>query len=327
MDTKFNYDTSWVNTETGEVLNIQSGSKIVSPDRVQQQKEYAIAANQTYIEKNEQYSATQKMRGNFFAAPCQEMGLFWSNISEPTLGKLIYLATYIDKNNCICHDGNWTKENNVATRSPIPMTKAEIQQTLNVSRQTFTAFWKECEVNNIIIESEGVYYLSKKMFRFCDNSNINKRKTPMVKMFKHAIRYMYDHTDERSKKTLVYLYRLIPFINLNYNGLCTNPFERDKSKIKALPLSEICDMFGIDRSHQTRFLKKLKKLRFIDKEGIETSVIRYTWLYYDEDIYWITINPQFYSGYISETEMVSMVEEFRLDEQNTKYIEGSDNYD
>jgi hypothetical protein len=33
-----------------------------------------------------------------------------------------------------------------------------------------------------------------------------------------------------------------------------------------------------------------------------------------EDRYWITINPQFYSGYITDDEMVSMLDDFKFDE-------------
>lgn len=317
METKINYNATLVDTNTGEVINIEKGSKIVSPQRQDEIKEYAQKSNLTSKDKNVMYEATHQLRGQFYSIPCKEIDCLWEDVTEPTLSKLIYLATFVDNNNCICFDGNWEELSvdgqQMITRSGVPMTKQDIQQTLNVSRPTFTAFWKECEKKNLIIENNNAYYLPKDKFRFCNSSGINKSKTSMVKMFKHAVRYMYEHTDERSKKTLVHLYRLIPFINLTYNGLCRNPFETDKEKIKVLKLSDICEMFGIDSSNQLRFLNKLKKLRFIDKEGKECSVIRYHWLYYDKDIYWIKINPQFYSGYISEEAMVEMVNEFRLD--------------
>lgn len=312
MENKINYNTTLVDTKTGEVINIEKGTKIISPKRQEEIKEYAQKNCLTLNEKNIMYEATHQLRGQFYSIPCKEVSVLWENVTEPTLGKLIYLATFIDNNNCICFDGGWDEDEQTVTRVSIPMAKQDIQATLKVHRNTFASFWKECITKQLIIEKNNCYYLPKDKFRFCNSSEINKSKTSMVKMFKHAIRYMYEHTDERSKKTLVYLYRLIPFINLTYNGLCENPFESDKSKIKRLPLDKICEMFGIDSSHQSRFLNKLKKLRFIDKQGIECSVIRYNWLYYDRDIYWITINPQFYSGYISEDAMIEMVNEFRL---------------
>ena len=310
---KINYDMQLVNQDTGESDTIKAGSKIIPPDRVRQMKDYALRAEQTTAEKNEAYSDTLSVRGNFFTVLCRDTELLWQNVSEPTVGKLIYLATFMDKNNRICFDGGWQKEKDGITRKARAMSKAEIQEILNVSYPTFRAFWNECVENECIIEKDGAYYLPKQMFRFCDSCNVNTKKIRMIKMFKHAIRYMYENTDERSKKTLVYLYRLIPFINLTYNALCLNPFESNKEKINALPLSKICEMFGIDPSNQTRFLKKLKKLRFVDKQGNNCSVIRYSWMYYNEDKYWVTINPQFYSGYISENDMLAMINDFRIE--------------
>ena len=37
-------------------------------------------------------------------------------------------------------------------------------------------------------------------------------------------------------------------------------------------------------------------------------------MYCNEDKYWVAINPQFYSGYISEENMVEMIKDFRFDE-------------
>ena len=317
MNTKINYDTELLDIKTGEIIPVQSGTKIVSPANQKRRKDYAIKESQKEIFKgeNEAYQTTLDLRGNFFSILCSEINPLWENVSEPTLGKLVYLATFMDKNNCICFDGNWSREivdgKETRCRVPKPMSKEDIRISLGINKKSFYYFWKECIEKELITEKEDSFYLPKDQFRFCDNSGINKKKTRMPKLFKHAIRYMYENTDEHSKRTLVHLYRLIPFINMTYNGLCLNPFEMDKNKIKPLSLGKICDILGIDRSNQSYFLKKLKKLRFIDKQGTVCSVIRYSWLYYDEDVYWITINPQFYSGYISESAMVEMVDDFR----------------
>lgn len=311
------YDRTLMDTDTGEIIELPAGSKIVSPERVEQQKHYA---NKTTTERNKDYAESMRLRGAFFSVLCKDTEVLWADVSEPTLSKLIYLATFIDGNNCICKCGGWDKNNKEIVRNPSPMTKADIQKVLRVSYPTFRAFWSECAEKQLIVEDEGKFFLRREMFRLGNKTGVNLKKTRMIRMFKHAIRYMYENTDERSKKTLMYLYRLIPFINLTYNALCMNPFERCKENIQVLPLSKICEMFGIDPSNQLRFLRKLKNLRFVDKEGNLCSVIRYSWMYYNEDKYWITINPQFYSGYISEEDMVEMVREFRLEVNDIEII-------
>ena len=63
------------------------------------------------------------------------------------------MATYIDANNCICHDGNWERQDDSDNqrvkyiRNTIPMTKSEINTTLKISRQSFSPFWNE-KINN-----------------------------------------------------------------------------------------------------------------------------------------------------------------------------------
>ena len=41
MDIKINYDAIFANTETGECIEIEKGTKIVSPQRQEEIKEYA----------------------------------------------------------------------------------------------------------------------------------------------------------------------------------------------------------------------------------------------------------------------------------------------
>lgn len=317
---KFNYDEEYVGQTTGDFLPIRAGSKIVPPERVNQMSQYAHRNNQTFEEKNENYKDTLEVRGQFFSVLVRETETLWGDLSEPTISKLIFLATYMDKNNCICFDGGWETEvvgkKKRSVRKSNPMSKNDIRILLQVSKHTFYQFWNECVEQKAIIETENGIFLPRKMIRFCDNSNVNTSKVRMIKVFKHAIRYMYENTDERSKKSLTHLYRLIPFINLKYNILCENPFEMERENIIPLTAADICEKLGLDRKFHERVVKALKKLSFEDMQGNLRSVITYRWDRKNgEERYWITINPQFYSGYIGETEMMEMLDDFYYDEK------------
>ena len=287
---KFNDDREFADLGTGEYLPVAAGSKLIPPERVNQMAQYAQRNNQTFDEKNENYKDTLEARGHFFSVLVRKTETLWGNLSEPTVGKLIFLATYMDKNNCICFDGGWEKtregKKQVIVRKAKPMAKTDIRELLGVSNHTFYQFWNECV-----------------------------SKVRMIKVFKHAVRYMYENTDERSKKSLTHLYRLIPFINLKYNILCENPFEVEREKLVPLTAADICEKLGLDRKFHERVVKALKKLSFVDKQGNIRSVITYRWdRKNEEERYWITINPQFYSGYIGETEMMQMLDDFRYNE-------------
>lgn len=314
-DLKFNDDRELVDLVSGEYLPVAAGSKLISPERLDQMLQYAQRSNQTFDEKNESYKDTLETRGHFFSVLVRKTEALWDGLSEPTIGKLIYLATYMDKNNCICFDGGWEKTQNVIVRNSKPMTKNDIKELLGVSKPTFYQFWNECIENGAIIETENGIFIPRKMIRFCDNSNVNTSKVRMIKVFKHAVRYMYENTDERSKKSLTHLYRLIPFINLKYNILCENPFEMERENVVPLTAADICEKLGLDRKFHERVVKALKKLSFVDRQGNIRSVITYRWdRKNEEERYWITINPQFYSGYIGEEEMMNMIDDFKFDE-------------
>jgi len=310
-DIKFNCESTLVDIETGEAIDVAAGSKLVSPERVKQMSEYAQKAELT----NEAYKDTLTVRGNFFTVLCRKTEALWENLSEPTIGKLIFLSTFIDINNRLCFDGGWENNGQVIVRNSKPMSKADVKEILGVGDKTFYQFWDECVTAQAIIETEEGIFLPKKLVRFCDSSKINKSKVRMIKVFKHAVRYMYENTDERSKKSLTNLYRLIPFINLKYNVLCANPFEQDKSNIRPLTAADICEKLGLERKYHERVVKALKKLSFVDMQGDLRSVISYRWdMKNKEERYWIKINPQFYSGYISDEEMVRMLDDFVYDE-------------
>lgn len=297
---------------TGECLfEINKGDEInvISQDD-KNKKQEAIQRQQlkssNFKCKNEAYKLTHKLRGNFFVSLCNDVMPLCSNISEPTLNKIIYLATFIDSKNKISFDRACFDDGN---RRTVAMTKKDIMDTLGITRRIFYSFWKEVTDSGLVVEKDGEYFLPNNIFRYCNSKKINKKTTAIIKVFKHAVRYLYENTNQNSKRTLCYLYRLIPFVNLRYNVLCTNPFEMNKDKINCLSLSDICEMFGLSSDHQKRFLNALKKLTFIDKEGHERSVITYAWDIKDKERYWVRINPQFFSGYIPEDELMDMITE------------------
>lgn len=306
MAEKFDRPVNVTDAETGEYLGTYEAGSY--QEKRQQQRN--VAKSETFVERQMRYSDRGDVCGGFFVQLTKPAEILMEQVSNATLSKLIYLATYIDRNNIICEDGGWEKRE----RKPKPLTKGEIQDLLQVNRQTFGSFWKEAIETGMIAETDDGYVMPKEQFRFCDSGRVDKRKTMMVKMFKHAIRYMYQNTDERSKKSISHLYRLIPFINLKYNMLCQNPFEKDRAEIKSLTLGDICELIGIDRKNQHHVLRGLKSLRFVDKNGDERSVISYRWDYKNENRYVISINPQFYAGYIEQTEMIKMIDNFAIEE-------------
>lgn len=308
-----------IDGETGTAYEAHYGDTIDTAEDKKRRKNYVEQSNLDG-HRNLEYEKSNSVRGGFTVVLCKNFeNIYRSDITAPTLNKLIYLSTFIGSDNTICKDGFWDGYK----RDEVPMTLQEIKATINVSEPSWRSFWRECESRELILKDGDTYKLPIDMFRFCNDKKVNKKKTAMIKLFRRAVRYMYENTDEHSKRVLSYLYRLIPFINLKYNVLCMNPFEQDKEKIVPLKASDICEKFGVPVKNQSRFVQQLKKLRFKDKLGRENSVITYRWIVSDnEEIYWVTINPAFYSGYMSVADSLSAMDEFLMDENNFLIEEG-----
>lgn len=300
--------------EDGVIVHeLPKGSRIITPDEqmiIEQKKKQDDAKKILPHEKNQWFPVSTKTRGDFFVVLPDVGDIFCEKATTPTLNKLIYLATYINKDNILCTGVGGSLR---------PMTKKDIDTALSINKNALTKFWKECKENNFITEVDGKFYLPNDLFRFGKINDLNSKSTAMIKMFKYSVRFMYEKTDEHSRKMLGYIYRLLPFLNLNHNVLCLNPWESDLSKIQNLSLGDICQMFGLNYNDQKKFINRLKKLRFTDLEGVERSLITYSWEYGNKDIYWVKINPQLYASFLKEEDLRNVIDEFTVN--NTKLIQ------
>ena len=68
----------------------------------------------------------------------------------------------------------------------------------------------------------------------------------------------------RQHKKLSYVFQLIPFLNYETNILCSNPTERDRSKLNKLSLQDTCELLGIQTESKSmhRFEHDLYKIYF-----------------------------------------------------------------
>lgn len=293
----------------GEATSIPAGTKIITPEEqaarnaaIQKRKEVEEARLNATAIKNDKC-------GNFFWSLYEVGQDYYPNVSDDMLAKIIYLLTYLDYKNGILV----TRDN--AFDAYRPMTKDDVKKVIRLHRCKFPRFWEELLQSGIIFENEKGQLAVSDLFRR-GRGKLDKRTTKgmaAMKIFSHAIRYVYENTDVRSHRYLAYLYRLIPYINLKYNVLCLNPLETNKFLIQPLTTKELCELIGIEsrRDNETRLINTLFKLSFYDKAKDKLSVITLIKrMKNDEVCQYITINPQFYAGYISVNDMADIMGEF-----------------
>lgn len=118
---------------------------------------------------------------------------------------------------------------------------------------------------------------------------INTKTLGTSRVFIHSYRYMYDNLSSTERKTLFYLARLLPFVNIEFNTICSNVFEEDESKIEPLSVGQMCEIMGIEPEHFSRLMKKLTKLK-VNEKCVLCKIIA------DDSVYYV-INPAlFYQG-------------------------------
>lgn len=217
----------------------------------------------------------------------------FADIINSTITRLVYLATYINKDNYIAYDNGKI------------MSRQQIQKLLKLDDRTFIRFLKDAKINNYLSEDEvGFKLLNEKFGR----GTMGKTKKQLAaKLFIYSVRFLYENATVSSHKTLAYLYMIIPYINLKYNVLCENPFETDKTKVKKMTVATLCEKLGLDSTHCTRFVNQLLKIQYPDMEGDRRSIlISVKDSKNDELREFLCVNPRLYSVYANKEKIIEI---------------------
>ena len=293
----------YIDKKTGEMTPIPVGSKI----QTKEEQEHIKKMMQLKREKVDFEKFKNEKCGGFFWSLYNVGKDYHPELSDDMLAKVIYLLTYLDYNQNILV----VRDNaNLPYR---PMTKNDVRNVIRLHRCNFAKFWERLMDSGIISEGADGKLIVSEVFRRGKLTKKAKGGMAAIKIFSQAVRYMYEHIDVRSHKYLAYIYRLIPYINLRYNVFCTNPLEKDKFKIEPLTAIELCKIIGIEgrRDNENRLIDTLFKLMFYDRNGDKLSVITVIKRFENDEVcQYITINPQFYAGYISQEDMLDILEEF-----------------
>lgn len=300
MPTKTINDGYYVDGETGEVTPVAANATIMGETERDRLKKKAAQAK----ERKDYAVAQRDVCGDFYWTLFDSRKEYYPEVSDSVLAKIVYLITYMDYNN------NLLMVQDSPTSVKRPMLKKDVAKIIRLHRCKFSRFWSELMATKIITEEpDGKLRVCA---RFC-KGNLAKKNMAAMKIFTHAVRYMYENIDVRTHQYIAYLFRLIPYINLRHNVFCKNPLAADLAEAELLTAKDMCHILGIDETNQSRFVKTLFKLSFVDKGGNERSVVR---LVIDrkntEARTFVLINPQFYSACMSKSDMLGVLDEFTI---------------
>ena len=127
--------TCAVDTDTGEIIDtitvtLPVGSKVYTPAQQEAYKKHKDYERNTSLKK----AQSNELGYFYFILKDHQLG----KISAETVGRLIYLLTYLD------YDSNFM----ISQRKP--MKKSDLEKIMNLSKWTIGRFWKE--IHHLYVE-------------------------------------------------------------------------------------------------------------------------------------------------------------------------------
>lgn len=154
--------------------------------------------------------------------------LIKKGIERQYIMRFLYLCTYMNYNNKLY----------IKTLNRY-MVEDDLQNILKLSEREVFRTKKVLLDNNFIeIKNNKTIHINKK---YCLKGKIegNKNKSIKVRIFENGIKELYEKSKSREHKKLTLLIELLPYINLKYNIVCSNPECELMEDITPIKLSDL----------------------------------------------------------------------------------------
>lgn len=173
------------------------------------------------------------------------------DFNQPDIARIIYIMSYI------------SNDNRLMLTERTPMTKDKLSELMGLNKKIFNRFYNKLIKNNILIEKDN-YLFANKDFSFY--GSIKGNKYDIIRLYKKNVRLLYNNMSAKEYKRLAILYLLIPFINIKYNIVCSNPLEEDKDKVIPMTIEELSAYFEYNLKSFISLIDFLGNLK--DKDNI-----------------------------------------------------------
>lgn len=232
--------------------------------------------------------------GRFFFVGCKER----FDLPPNDIVRLIYLHTYVER------DGRRI----MLTRDK-QMKKADLEKVLFLSRQGAFYFWNRVSPKYIAEDDSGGL-ISKDVSAFVKGKIRHSAKgDAFLKFYVKGVRKLFESVAKQEPyklKYVGYLFDLLPFVNIQYNVLCSNPDEEELDDVQSITLKQFCEYIGYDFNHVDRLITAYKQI-LIEVHGRKERFCSCTGL--DKSEFKIFVNPHIlYSG--TDYERVEVLGEF-----------------
>ena len=239
-----------VNIATGEAVRetlqyVEDGARIIPPKQLKglQQK------TEMEDEKKLRRAALSPLgRDYFFVDRLHD----FRNMKNQTLARLVYLATYLP-------GGSLLGSNRLHITRQRPLTKDDLTNELGLkSRHARDEFLKDA-ADYLTVCTDGTLLLNRDVFK---RGHLSKEYQELQRAYFEGIRKLYRATPTNKHRLLGLVFKLIPFVNIEFNIVCENPDETELDAVRPLSIKQICEIVGYDFSEIYRLKDELFQIRF-----------------------------------------------------------------
>lgn len=204
--------------------------------------------------------------------------LLETNLPENYAVRLLYLATYVNYDNCIVTgQGGSLHELNMK----------EVRELLDLSIPEAIRTVKYLKTKGFLIEHEdGAVYINSE---FC-----NKGKTKIddgtTRLFEAGFRQLYKNVPPTSHKTMYLMVQILPYVNLHHNIICRNPLEVDKVKLDIMLWGDLGRELGLSVDQGKKLRSKIARFKINDKDCVAEFKTA------SGDRHYLLVNPRLFWG-------------------------------
>ena len=182
--------------------------------------------------------------GRYFFVVC---GCF-QNLSDATVARLVFLASHLAYNS-----GKLNKTQRT------PLRRKDLPALMQLSCRTVDRFMKEAEAY-IGEDSDGCLRMRGDVFI---RGSLPKGQYMMLqRLYITAVRHLYHETPACKHRALGKIFRLLLYVNREYNILCWNPDESYLHNVDPLTFAEFGSLCGYDVNKLSRLKTALRELTF-----------------------------------------------------------------
>lgn len=212
--------------------------------------------------------------------------ILFPDIRPASLTRLMFLATFLS------YEGYLKDGRDVITKSMLPL-------YLNISKREYYRFWGEMSSSGLLYENDGKIYLNEDIFikGLIDKDKIKDLAVKgkyITRIYIEAVRNLYSSAAEQSVKTLSYLFRIMPYVNREYNICCFNPLEEELDSIQPMTLGDFAEIIGYGRSNASKLAKILHTPTFMVGEQQKNAMRYVAFKDIESEAFGMFINPRVY---------------------------------